>query len=228
MRSRSQFDRNTIFGDAPVSWLDDLDANGVAFLVTRDRIWPSVWHHMFWNRSITRVVRLRNTRSPGVVPQDVATIRDDGVLVNADGAPIDAAQLVTPTSTLSVGDVVTTISPNTEAGFTLWSVEPPLRIRQRVIGLQPNGDLYGGGEAVIEVYGCGPGELQLTLLGKQGAPTRIRLNGRVVAERAIPPGDVWRPAVREPEGADGSVPCVYVLESDGLIGSTRIEFVRSG
>jgi hypothetical protein len=228
MRSRSQFDRNTIFGDAPVSWLDDLDANGVAFLVTRDRIWPSVWHQMFWNRSITRVVRLRNTRSPGVVPQDVATIRDDGVLVNADGAPIDAAQLVTPTSTLSVGDVVTTISPNTEAGFTLWSVEPPLRIRQRVIGLQPNGDLYGGGEAVIEVYGCGPGELQLTLLGKQGAPTRIRLNGRVVAERAIPPGDVWRPAVREPEGADGSVPCVYVLESDGLIGSTRIEFVRSG
>jgi hypothetical protein len=228
MRSRSQFDRNTIFGDAPVSWLDDLDASGVAFLVTRDRIWPSVWHHLFWNRSITSVLRLQNTRSPGVVPHEVVSIRDDGVLVNADGEPVAAAQLVTPTSTLSVGDAVTTISANTEAGFTLWKVEPPLRIRQRVTGLQPNGDLYGEGEAVIEVFGCGPGELQLTLLGKQGLPTRIRLNGRVVAERAIPPGKVWRPAVREPEGADGSVPCVYVLESDGLVGSTRIEFVRTG
>jgi hypothetical protein len=228
MRTRSQFDRNTIFADAPVSWLDDLGANDVAFLVTRDRIWPSVWHHMFWNRSITSVVRVRDTRSPGVVPQEVVSIRDDGVLVNADGEPVEAAQLVTPTSVRSVGEQLTTIAPNTEAGFTLWNVEPPLRIQQRITGLQPNGDLYGGGKAVVEVFGCGPGELQLTLLGKQGLSTRIKLNGRVVAERAIPTGGVWRPAVREPEGANGSVPCVYVLESDGLIGSTRIEFVRTG
>ena len=78
------------------------------------------------------------------------------------------------------------------------------------------------------MFGCGPGELQLTLLGKQGAPTRIWLNGRVVAERAIPPYSVWRPAVRAPANADPARRCVYELESDGLIGSTRIEFVPSG
>ncbi len=74
---------------------------------------------------------------------------------------------------------------------------------------------------------AGPGELQLTLLGKQGLPTRIRSRGTTLAERAIPPGAVWRVAVPAPESADGTGRCVYVLETDGLVGSTRIEFVRS-
>ena len=52
--------------------------------------------------------------------------------------------------------------------------------------------------------------------------------GEVLAERAIPPSVVWRPAVPAPPQADGSGRCVYVLESDGLVGSTRIDFVRSG
>ena len=228
MRTRSQFDRQTLFAGAPVDWLDASGAQGVAFLVTGDRIWPSVWHHMFWNQSITSVLRLRGARSPGVVPQTVVTIRDDGVLVNAEGEPIEAAQLAAPTTMLAAGEPVTTIAPNTEAAFTLWSIEPPLRILQWVHGLKQNGDLYGGETAIVEVFACGPGELQLTLLGKQGLPTRIRLNGRIMAELAIPPESVWRPAVRAPAGADGSRPCVYVLETDGLVGSTRIEFVRSG
>ena len=111
--------------------------------------------------------------------------------------------------------------------MTLWHVESPVRVLQRVRGLEPNGDLYGRTSARIEVFACGPGELQLTLLGKQGLSTRIRLDGQVVAERAIPPEGVWRPSVPAPAGADGSGRCVYELESDGLIGSTRIEFVRS-
>ena len=98
---------------------------------------------------------------------------------------------------------------------------------QRVTGLRPNGDLYGGTSARIEVFACGPGQLQLTLLGKQGFATRIRSGGRTLAERAIPPQGVWRPSVPAPAGADGSGRCLYELQSDGLIGTTRIEFVRS-
>jgi hypothetical protein len=228
MRERSQFDRRTIFADAPVGWLDETGADDVAFLVTGDRIWPSVWHQMFWNRSITSVVRLQSARSPGVVPQRVVTLRDDGVLVDAAGTTVETAQLAAPTTVLTAGDRLATVAANTEAGFTLWNIEPPLRILQRVQGLEPNGDLYGGSFARIEVFACGPGELQLTLLGKQGAATRIKLNGRTLAERAIPPETVWRPAVPAPTTADGSGKCTYELESDGLIGSTRIEFVRSG
>jgi hypothetical protein len=125
------------------------------------------------------------------------------------------------------GEPLATVTSTTAPGMTLWTGAPPLRVLPRIPGLKPNGDLYGSEKATIEVFGCGPGELRLTLLGKQGLPTRIRLNGRIVAERAIPPGSVWRPAVREPAGADGSGPCVYVLETDGLVGSTKIEFVRS-
>ena len=64
MRERSQFDRQTLFAGAPVDWLDAGGGAEVAYLVTGDRIWPSVWHQMFWNRSITSVVRLRDTGRP--------------------------------------------------------------------------------------------------------------------------------------------------------------------
>jgi hypothetical protein len=97
---------------------------------------------------------------------------------------------------------------------------------RRITGLRPNGDLHGGEAARIEVFGCEPGELQLTLLGKQGLSTRIRSGGTILAERAIPPGSVWRVAVPAPESADGTAGCVYVLETDGLVGSTRVEVVR--
>jgi hypothetical protein len=227
MRERSQYDRQTLFAGAPVSWLDDNGAGDVSFLVTGDRIWPSVWHHMFWNESITHVVRLRGARSPGVVPQEVATIRDDGLVVDDDGSLVEAVQLAAPTTLRPVGTPGATIASTTEPGLTLWDVEQPLRIRQRVRGLRPNGDLHGGAAARIDVYGCGPGALQLTLLGKEGRPTRITMGGRTLAERAIPPEVVWRPAVPAPPTADGSGRCTYVLESEGLVGSTRIEFVPS-
>ena len=228
MRERSQFDRQTLFSGEPVDWIDASEGRDVAFLVTGDRIWPSVWHHMFWNRSIASVVRLQSAPSPGVLPQTVVTVRDDGVLVDRTGDTVETAQLATPSTVLTAGEPVAAIASTSEPGMTLWNVETPVRILQRVRGLQPNGDLYGGASARVEVFGCGPGELQLTLLGKQGLPTRILVDGQVAAERAIPPGTVWRPAVPAPAEADGSGRGVYELETDGLVGSTRIEFVRSG
>ena len=227
MHERSQFDRFTLFADASPSWLDDSGASGVAYLETGDRIWPSAWHHLFWNRSITSVVRLHTAESPGVVPQRVVRLREDGALVDGNGETVDAVQLVAPSNVLVAGEQVTAMAPSTEPGMTLWNVDAPVRVLQRVRGLQPNGDLYGASSARIEVFGCGPGELQLTLLGKQGDPTRIWLGPRLLAERAIPPGAVWRPALAAPATADGTGRCVYELESDGLVGSTRIEFVRS-
>ena len=228
MRERSQFDRFTLFADASPSWLDASGANGVAYLETGDRIWPSAWHHMFWNRSITSVVRLQSAESPGVVRQRVVRLRADGMLVDRNGETIDATQVVAPSNVLVAGEQVAAMAPSSEPGMTLWSIESPVRVLQRVRGLQPNGDLYGGSSARIEVFGCGAGELQLTLLGKQGVSTRILLDGETLAERAIPPETVWRPTIPAPPSADGSDRCVYELESDGLIGSTRIEFVRTG
>ena len=44
----------------------------------------------------------------------------------------------------------------------------------------------------------------------------------------ILPDTVWRAAIPTPPGADGSERCRYRLETDGLIGSTQIQFVPTG
>jgi len=107
-----------------------------------------------------------------------------------------------------------------------WRTSSPLELSYRIAGFKPNGDVYGNESAVVKVFACRRGQLELTLLGKQGLPTRILLDGKVAAERAIPSGGVWRPSIPTPATADGSRTCVYRIASDGLIGSTRVDFVR--
>jgi hypothetical protein len=227
IRDRSQVERERTFAGVPTDWIDASGERGVALLLTKERQWPSAWELLFWNDSITKVLRLTGVDSPGVVPQEVVSTRADGRLVTRAGEELEPTAAVAPSGTSIVGDEIATMPPSFEqAGMALWRVEPPLRVSRRIVGLSPNGDLYGDEAARIEVFSCGRGELQLTLLGKQGLPTRIRLGGKVLAERAIQPGGVWRVAVPTPKDADGSGKCVYVLETDGLIGSTRIDFVR--
>ena len=112
--------------------------------------------------------------------------------------------------------------------MAVWRIDPPLRVSRRLVGLRPNGDLHGGERAHVRVFSCGPGSLELTLLGKEGFETRILLDGRVVARRAIAPEMIWRPSIPTPPTANGTRSCLYRLETDGLIGSTRVDFVRTG
>jgi hypothetical protein len=157
----------------------------------------------------------------------VAHTRPDGRLVTRDGTPVDAAFVAAPNAVSIVGDSVASLPTSFEqSGMTLWRVHPPLRISARVIGLKPNGDIYGRQSAKVRVFACGPGNLELTLLGKQGLDTRVAVDGRVAVEHRIPPDGVWRPSVPAPPTADGKGMCVYKIESDGLIGSTRVDFVR--
>lgn len=230
VRQGSHTERFRTFAGAPADWIDRAaGGNEVALLVTGERLWTAAWEELFWNESIRKVIRLQVAESPGVVPQEVARIEEDGRLTTSAGEEVAASRVVAPTGTTVIGDEVVTTPPSFEQkGMTLWRVEPPLRVSRRVVGLRPNGDLHGGEHAVIRVYACGPGRLELTLLGKEGHPTQIVLDGRVLAERSIPPGGVWRPSLPAPASADGSGICRYRLETYGLIGSTRIEFVRDG
>ena len=76
------------------------------------------------------------------------------------------------------------------------------------------------------VFACQRGRLELTLLGKQGQPVEIRLDRRVVA-RVTPPTDgFWNGSIPAPADADGTRVCAFQIQSPGLVGSTRIEFVR--
>ena len=91
-------------------------------------------------------------------------------------------------------------------------------------GLRPNGDIQ---EPVrINVYACGRGRLELTLIGKQGTPVEIDVDGVRRLRITLAAGSVWTGSVPAPKDANGNTRCVYEIQSPGLVGSTRIEFVR--
>jgi len=220
-------ERERTFSEAPADWIDASDVSDVTLMLTGERFWPSAWETVFWNDAITGVLRLEGTASPGALPQEVVAMRADGRLVAAGGRTVDSTAVAAPTGISVVGEpVVETRASFEQPGMVLWRVDRPLRLSRRIVGLRPNGDLHPKEAARIEVFACGAGRLELTLLGKEGLPTRVRLGDDVVAEYAIPPGEVWRPEIAAPASADGSGRCVYRLETDGLVGSTRIEFVR--
>ena len=227
IRDRSQAERERTFAGMQNDWIDSSGARDVTLLLTGERFWPSAWQEIFWNASITRVVRLPGVESPGVIPQGVVAPTADGQLAALSGDDLASRYLAAPAGVSIVGErVATLLSSADQPGMAVWRADPPVRFAQRVVGLKPNGDLYAGEVALIRVFGCGPGQLELTVLGKQGLPTRVLVDGAVAAARAVPPDTVWRPSVRAPASADGSKVCVYRLETDGLIGTTRVEFVR--
>jgi hypothetical protein len=226
IRDGSQTERERTFAGAPPDWIDATGARDVALLLTNERAWPSAWETLFWNKSIAKVVRLRGTVNPGVMPQTVVDVGADGRLRTRTHELVTARYVVAPTSVSPRGEQVASLPASLDQqGMTLWRTSSPLELSYRSARFKPNGDIYGQ-SAVVRVFGCGRGRLELTLLGKQGLPTRILINGKVAAERAIPNGKVWRPSIPTPSSADGSTTCVYKIASEGLIGSTRVEFVR--
>ena len=223
---RSRLERDRTFAGASPDWIDATGATDATLLLTGDRFWPSAWHELFWNEELTSVGRVRGAESPGLIPQDVVLVLPDGRLRTEDGVFLEPVYLAAPLGVSVAGERIAEL-PGTEdqPGIALWKTERPVRLRQRIVGLRPNGDLHGGESARIRVFSCGPGRLELTLLGKEGRPTRVLVNGTTAAELAIPPGGAWRPRIAGPASADGSGTCTFEVETDGLIGSTRMEFV---
>jgi hypothetical protein len=92
-------------------------------------------------------------------------------------------------------------------------------------GFQPNGDFSG--RAQVDVFGCGQGHLDLTLLGKDGSPVTLSVvdgASRTVAPRPRVGLHVALPA---PVSATGSERCTFLLDSPGLVGTTVIAFTPS-
>jgi hypothetical protein len=110
-------------------------------------------------------------------------------------------------------------------GLRLWGVGTTPRLSVGTEGLKPNGDIVQ--PVRITVFACGPARHGLTLLGRQGTPLAILLDRTVVMRAAPAPETVWRGAVASPSTPDGDGVCRYKIRSPGLVGSTRIEFVRT-
>ena len=207
-------------------WIDASGANDATLLLTGDRFWPSAWQELFWNESIRQVARVRGAESPGLIPQVLVSPRADGQLETAAGTTLDPDYLAAPPTSRSPASV----SPTCRERRT----SRESRSGGRSIPCASGSASPGSGRTATSTAASPRGSRcsragrdgsSSRSSGKQGLPTRVLLDGQVVAERAIPPGRVWRPSIAAPASADGTGACVFELQTDGLIGSTRVEWV---
>ena len=221
----SHAERVSDFGESDPSWVDDTGLAPVLLLDTGEQPSTSIARLAFWNSSIGRLLRLEGV-PPQAVPQEPVSIRSDGAFVDPSGDEIAAPHVLLPATHALDGERVASSPPTDIApGYGLWRVDGPLRLVSRTEGFTPVGDF---GRARVVVYPCGPGALELTLLGKDGFPVRLSVNGFPWRAVDVKPGAVWSGAVPSFRPGGQLIPCLFELESDGLVGSTRVEWVPAG
>ena len=221
----SGLERINDFGTSDRRWIDRTGIAPVLLLDTGEQ--PSTWiaRVAFWNRSIQRLLRLEGV-PPQALPQVPVSISSGGALVGTNGDEVSAPYVLLPATIALDGERVASSPPtDISPGSSLWRTDGPLRLVSRTEGFTPVGDF---GRTKVVVYPCGPGALELTLLGKDGFPIHLSVNGFPWRTIELEPGGVWSGAVPSLRTAGEMIPCLFELESDGLVGSTRVEWVPTG
>jgi hypothetical protein len=223
---QSQLQQRTFLGKRP-NWVDRKADGSVAYLYDGEPSWNGVWHTLFWNHRIDRVYDLGHAEVPGPLPQAHAEVQADGTLFVPGSARQPGGYAVVSTWTTLVGDKLKGVKQQglTQAGLALWRLEPPLRVRDRISGLQVNGDVYATITARLAAYECHNGTFRLTLIPKQPETVEIRVNGRLVRsltfEAAVPSWHGDFPA----DGRGGE--CTLEVTPTGLLGTTVFQFDRA-
>ncbi len=223
---QSQLQQRTFLGKRP-NWVDRKADGSVAYLYDGEPSWNGVWHTLFWNHRIDRVYDLGHAEVPGPLPQAHAEVQPDGTLFVPGSARQPGGYAVVSTWTTLVGDKLKGVKQQglTQAGLALWRLEPPLRVRDRISGLQVNGDVYATITARLAAYECHNGTFRLTLIPKQPETVEIRVNGRLVRrltfEAAVPSWHGDFPA----DGRGGE--CTLEVTPTGLLGTTVFQFDRA-
>ncbi|HXH88441.1 MAG TPA: glycosyltransferase family 39 protein [Gaiellaceae bacterium] len=221
---QSEFRSEALLGGSP-GWVDAAGRKEVVFLYAGEPRSTIAWQHVYANGSITDVWALTGLFVPGPLPQRAVYPGSDGSLARKGAGA--ARPVVAPTSVTLFGTPLAQVSlqDTVDAGLVLWQTVGPPRLSTTTSGVLANGDFSN--VATLTAFDCGSGRLELTLLGKSGNPVELRLDGitRQVAEVAS--GAVWRGAVESQAYASEDGICEFELVSEGLVGSTRLEFVRS-
>jgi 4-amino-4-deoxy-L-arabinose transferase-like glycosyltransferase len=221
----AQSARNRFFGGGDPSWIDTATRDPVTIYYDGNAYWNSVWHQVLWNDRIRSVVHVPGAPVPGPLPQRAVSPRFDGLLFDVEGRPVDGPMVVAPTLQRFGDEPVAQLEQRglDRAGLALWRGGSPVRLRSEIAGVLPNGDFT---EARVIVYACPQGRLELTLLPKAGTRVELFADGASV-ERATMDGEFWNGVIHAPPTADGSGSCEFMVRANGLVGSTRMEFVAS-
>lgn len=213
-------------GGSDARWLDRAQVGDVTLLVTGDRPWTADARTVFWNRSVTEVLRFPDV--PGGVPPAPAPVSldaDTGLLRDSRGRPLARGLLVAPATLAFAGERIAELPAGSAEvpSLVVWRTSGPVRVASRVFGLQPNGDFSG--VATVLVPACVPGALEVTVIAKSGDPIAARVNEQVLDPIEAAPGETPTVSLRAPGYVDGSRPCLYELRTDGYAGTTRIAYV---
>ena len=208
-----------------LDWIDRARASEVLLVDTGEHPSTSIARTIFWNDAVRRSVRIAGVPAQAL-PQPEVTIGRDGTVTDERGADVSGSHVVVPATLVPSGEQLVATPPTDLApGYALWRVDEPLRFVSRLGGFSPVGDFRS---ATVVVYNCGPGVLDLLLLGKDGLPVRITVNGLPWLTVRPGPGGRWTGSIPSLRSGTGNDPCLFRLESDGLVGSTRVEWVPSG
>jgi hypothetical protein len=205
-------------------WIDGAADGPVAYVYDGQAYWNAVWENLFWNRRLEWVYDLPGTLVPGPLPQSTLGVEPDGEL-RPDGETAPARYAVVPASFALRGERIAEAPQfgTDRQGLALWRIEPPLRLSTITSGLFPNGDVDR--VAALTAYDCDRGTFDAVLLVKEPQTVRVFLDGKPVRAETFSASETWDLQVPV-GGTGGKRTCKLKIVSNGLLGTTRFEFVR--
>ncbi len=217
-------DRTWVFSTEQPRWIDQVATGPVTYIHSDTAFPKALWKTLYWNERIEQVLQTHTAPSAAPVPTQPVEYSTSGLVLGTNGRRLKGGYVVAPSNIALAGKELASYGPATDMpGLILWQADSPLRIAWVTTGIQANGDIIG--TARITVPQCNHGHLSLTLIGKSGTPVRISVDGRTSRTTTPAPGTVWTGDIPPPANAGGTGICVYRIDSQGLIGTTTIEFV---
>ena len=216
------FDQRFLVGGRH-EWIDDRAHGPTAYLYAGEQPVNIVWHQVFWNDELERVYGLGALSEGAGLPLAVTVHPEaDGRLVRSDGRAPGERYVVATQGVALEGTVVDQVPIGGGlVGLRLWRLTPPARIRSLLTGVRDAGDMHE--PAIMHVWNCQRGRLELTLLWKLSTRVELKVNGELVRTLRSHGEEFVNTTVSPPPGASL---CRFEVIPDSLLGSTRFEFVR--
>jgi hypothetical protein len=216
--------RRDLFGSTDPGWIDQSASGPVTYVADGSFFWNAVWIRAYWNPRVEQIVALPAPQPSALPPYQVVSPRFDGTLFTASGERIESPYVLATQAMTFVGTPVRSVrQPVDDTMLTLWKVDPPVRLRMLRSGFAANGDVSR--HAQIDIFDCRPGELDVTLLGKDGSPATLAAPGVPPNTAAPHEGVGAHVAVPTPPSAAVGSRCTFSLDSPGLVGTTVVSFV---